>query len=98
MAYIKKLPLKTKLLIYEIKERFPQLSAEFIADRFSLDLAAIELLFNEGEIEIPSKMNKEHGQRGKKIYRRERLLLRERESTLHEGIPGKKRPMLRRTV
>lgn len=98
MAYIKKLPLRTKLLIYEFKEKFPQLSAEFISDRFSLDFEAIELLFNEGEIEMPSKMNKEHGRTKKKVYRRERLLPRERESSLHERIPGKKRPMLRRTV
>ena len=98
MPYIKKLSLKTKLLIYEYKERFPQLSADFISDIFSLNFESVQLLFNEGEIEIPSKMNKEHGRTKKKIYRRERLLLGERESALHEGIPGKKRPMLRRTV
>ena len=98
MGYIKKLSLKTKLLIYECKEKFPQLSPEFLSDSLSLDVKAVEKLFNEGEIEIPSKMNKEHGRTKKKIYRRERLLLGERESALHEGIPGKKRPMLRRTV
>jgi hypothetical protein len=98
MANIKKLSLNTKLLIYECKERFPQLSADFLSDSLSLDIAAVELLFNEGEIEIPSKMNKEHGQRKKKVYRGNRLLPGRRESTLHEGIPGKKRPMLRRTV
>lgn len=98
MPYIKKLSLKTKLLIYECKERFPQLSAEFLSDSFSLDIGAVELLFNEGEIDIPSKMNKEHGRTKKKVYRRERLLPGKGESTLHEGIPGKKRPMLRRTV
>ena len=98
MPYLKRLSLKTKLLIYEYKERFPQVSAEVVADTLALDIRAVELLFNEGEINIPSKMNKEHGQRRKKVYRRERLLPRERESSLHEGIPKKKRSMLRRTV
>lgn len=98
MPNIKKLSLKTKLLIYECKERFPQLSADFLSDSFSLDIGAVEKLFNEGEIDIPSKMNKEHGRTKKKVYRRERLLPGRGESTLHEGIPGKKRPMLRRTV
>jgi len=98
MANIKKLSLNTKLLIYECKEKFPQLSADFISDSFSLDIRAVELLFNEGELEIPSKMNKEHGQRKKKVYRGNRLLPGRGKSALHEGIPGKKRPMLRRTV
>jgi len=98
MANIKKLSLNTKLLIYECKEKFPQLSADFISDSFSLDIRAVELLFNEGELEIPSKMNKEHGRTKKKVYRRERLLPGRGESSLHEGIPGEKRPMLRRTV
>lgn len=98
MPYIKKLSLKTKLLIYEYKERFPQLSADFMSDIFSLDFEAVQLLFNEGEIEVPSKMNKEHGRTKKKIYRRERLLPGRGESPLHERISGKKRPMLRRKV
>jgi hypothetical protein len=98
MPYIKKPSLKTKLLIYECKERFPQLSADFISDSFNLDIAAVEKLFNEGEIDIPSKMNKEHGQRKKKVYRGNRLLPGRGESSLHERISGKKRPMLRRTV
>jgi hypothetical protein len=98
MPNIKKLSLKTKLLIYECKERFPQLSADFLSDSFSLDIKAVELLFNEGEIDVPSKMNREHGRTKKKVYRRERLLPGRGESSLHERISGKKRPMLRRTV
>jgi hypothetical protein len=98
MPNIKKLSLKTKLLIYECKERFPQLSADFLSDSFSLDIRAVEKLFNEGEIDIPSKMNREHGRTKKKVYRRERLLPGRGESSLHERISGKKRPMLRRTV
>jgi hypothetical protein len=96
MPNIKKLSLKTKLLIYECKEKFPQLSADFISNSLSLDIRAVEKLFNEGEIEVPSKMNIEHGRTKKKVYRRKRLLPGRRESSLHEGIPGKKRPMLRR--
>lgn len=98
MANFKKLSIKTKLLIYECKERFPQLSPEFLSDSLSLDIRSIEKLFNEGEIEIPSKMNKEHGRTKKKVYRGERLLPGRRESALHERISGEKRPMLRRTV
>jgi hypothetical protein len=98
MANIKKLSLKTKLLIYECKERFPQLSADFLSDNLSLDIRSVTKLFNEGEIEIPSKMNKEHGRTKKKIYRRNRLLPGRGKSSLHERISGKKRPMLRRTV
>lgn len=98
MANFKRLSIKTKLLIYECKERFPQLSPEFLSDSLSLDIRAVKKLFNEGEIEIPSKMNKEHGRTKKKVYRRERLLPRRGESSLHERISGEKRPMLRRTV
>ena len=98
MPYIKKLSLKTKLLIYEYKERFPQLSADFISDIFSLNFESVQLLFNEGEIEVPSKMNKEHGRTKKKIYGGKGLLSGRWESPLHERISGKKRPMLRRKV
>jgi hypothetical protein len=70
MTNIKKLSLKTKLLIYECKERFPQLSAEFIADSFDLNIKSVEKLFNEGEIVIPSKINEEDGQTKKKVYRK----------------------------
>ena len=97
MPYIKKLTTQTKLLICEYRERFPQIPACIVAEHLGLQLKAVEDLFNEGEIEIPSKIN-EHGQTKKKIHRRKGLLPRKRESTLHEGIPGKKRAMLRRTV
>lgn len=70
MTNIKKLSLKTKLLIYECKERFPQLSAEFIADSLNLSVKSVEKLFNEGEIVIPSKINEEDGQTKKKVYRK----------------------------
>jgi hypothetical protein len=98
MANIKRLSLKTKLLIYECKERFPQLSADFISDSLSLDILAVEKLFREGEIEISSKINKGYGRKKSKVCRGKGLLPRTGESTLHETISGKKRPMLRRTV
>lgn len=70
MTNVNRMSLKTKLLIYECKERFPQLSAKFIADSLNLKIKLVEKLFNEGEITIPSKINKEYGQRKKKIYRK----------------------------
>lgn len=57
-----KMTLKTKLLIYEYKEKFPSLSPEFISDLLNVNLRLIEKLFNEGEIELPSKMN-DHGRK-----------------------------------
>jgi hypothetical protein len=58
MAQIRKLTLKTKLLLYEYKEIYPELSAEFIADLFHIELPSVKKLFEEGEINVPSKMNK----------------------------------------
>ena len=92
MANIKRLSLKTKLLIYECKERFPQLSADFLSDNLGLDIKSVEKLFNEGEIEIPSKINREHGRKKSKVYRGKGLLPRTGESALHETISGKRGP------
>ena len=74
MANFNKLSIKTKLLIYDCKERFPQLSPEFLSDSLNLDIRSVTKLFNDGEIEIPSKMNKENGRTKKKVYRRKGLL------------------------
>jgi hypothetical protein len=49
--------LRTKLLIYEYKERFPSVSPDVISDALNIHLKLIEKLFNEGEIIVPSKMN-----------------------------------------
>lgn len=98
MTNIKKLSLKTKLLIYDCKERFPQLSADFISDSLSLDIRSVQKLFNDGEIEIPSKMNKEYGRTKKKVYRGKGLLPGRGKDSLHERISGKTRPMLRRSM
>lgn len=95
---MKRLSLKTKLLIYEYKERYPQMSPESIADIFALKIRLVELLFEQGEIEVPSKINKQHGQKKDKFYRGERLLPGRGKSSLHERISGKKRSMLRREV
>jgi len=48
---------KTKLLIYEYKERFPHLSPEEISNMFHVNLIKVKELFNKGEIIVPSKMN-----------------------------------------
>ena len=55
--YIKRLSLKTKLLIYEYKEKYPSLSPEHIADLFNLQLLSVLQLFKEGELTVPSKLN-----------------------------------------
>jgi hypothetical protein len=59
MGNTKKLTLKTKLLIYEFKEKYPTLSAEEIIDIFSLDAKRVYKLFDEEYITISSKMNKD---------------------------------------
>jgi hypothetical protein len=51
------LSLKTKLLIYEYKERYPMLSHIEIAKLFQIDDVSVLNLFNEEEIIVPSKMN-----------------------------------------
>ena len=53
-----KLSNKTKLLIYEYKERFSHLSAQEISMIFYIQYESIQKLFDEGYIIIPSKMNK----------------------------------------
>ena len=58
MGNLKKLSLKTKLLIYEYKERYPMLTASDISEIFNLQLEAVLRLFKQGEINVPSKLNK----------------------------------------
>ena len=53
----KMMTLKTKLLIFEYKEKYPELSAQFISDLFNIHSDLVERLFNKGYIEVPSKMN-----------------------------------------
>lgn len=48
---------KTRLLIYEYKERYPVLSAEDISDMFNLSKVYVEHMFKKGELIVPSKMN-----------------------------------------
>lgn len=52
------LSLKTKLLIYEYKERYPMLSPDNIADLFNVDFLQVITLFAEEEIIVPSRINK----------------------------------------
>ena len=49
---------KTKLLIFEYKERFPHLSPEEICMAFSTELKGVERLFKQKYIIVPSKMNR----------------------------------------
>ncbi len=58
MGNTRKLSLKTKLLIYEFKERYPALSPEELIDIFSLDPKRVYQLFDEEYIIVPSKMNR----------------------------------------
>jgi hypothetical protein len=49
---------KTKLLIFEYKERFPTLTALEISQMFHLNITSVEYLFKKGEIVVGSLMNK----------------------------------------
>ena len=51
------LSLKTKLLIYEYKERYPMLSFIQVSKLFQIDEIDVLNLFNEGELIIPSRLN-----------------------------------------
>ncbi len=59
MGNTRKLTLKTKLLIFEFKERYPALSPEEIIDIFSLYPKRVYQLFDEEYIIVPSKMNRQ---------------------------------------
>ena len=48
---------KTILLIYEFKEKFPSLNAEYISDLFCLELQDVEKIFFKEYLIIPSKLN-----------------------------------------
>jgi len=51
---------KTKLLIFEYKERFPTLTALEISQMFHLNITNVEYLFKKGEIVVDSSMNKKN--------------------------------------
>ena len=68
MDYIQRLTMRSKLLIYEYKEMYPQLSPEFISELFNIKLSCVIKLFNDGEITVPSKMNERYGRRIKKVH------------------------------
>ena len=54
----KTLSLKTKLLIFEYKEKFPQLSPNEISTLFNLNHGIVKQLFDKGYIIVQSKINK----------------------------------------
>ena len=53
-----RMSLKTKLLIFEYKERFPMLTVKEISEMFHLNKLSVLNLFNEGELIVPSKLNR----------------------------------------
>jgi len=52
--------IKTQLLIFEYKERFPTLTALEISQMFHLNIISVENLFKRGEITVSSSMNKKN--------------------------------------
>lgn len=48
---------KTKLLVYEYKERYPILSAEDISNLFCIPMEAVKEIFAEEFLTVPSKLN-----------------------------------------
>ena len=55
---IGKLSMKTKLLIYEYKERFPEMSAHEISMAFYISHDEVQNLFDQEHLIVPSKINK----------------------------------------
>ena len=54
----KNLSVKTKLLIFEYKEKFPQMSPEELCMAFAIESKSIARLFKDEFLVIPSKMNR----------------------------------------
>ena len=52
--------IKTQLLIFEYKERFPTLTALEISNMFNLNIISVDRLFKKGEIIVSSSMNKKN--------------------------------------
>ena len=52
-----RISLKTKLLIFEYKERYPLVKADEIAELFCIYDVTVKNLFDQGEIIVPSKIN-----------------------------------------
>jgi hypothetical protein len=51
---------KTKLLIFEYKERFPTLTSIEVSEMFNLNINGVENLFKKGEIIVHSKINQKN--------------------------------------
>jgi hypothetical protein len=52
--------IKTQLLIFEYKERYPTLTALEISQMFNLNITSVEYLFKKGEIVVESSMNRKN--------------------------------------
>jgi hypothetical protein len=54
---IKRLTLKTKLLICDFKEKYPKVSDELASEILQVKLSSIKKFFNNEYLIVPSKMN-----------------------------------------
>ena len=52
--------IKTQLLIFEYKERYPTLTALEISQMFDLNINSVDRLFKKGEIIVHSSMNRKN--------------------------------------
>ena len=59
MSLVKSPNLKTKLLVCEYLERYPAVTPEHLSDMFCISEWWAKKLFKEGEIIVPSKINKD---------------------------------------
>jgi ribosomal protein S18 len=55
--YIGRFTLKTKLLICEFKERYPNISDELISEILQIDINYIKKFLSNEYLIVPSKMN-----------------------------------------
>lgn len=55
---IKRMTIKTKLLICEYVERYPSITPEHVSEMFDIKLEAVIKLFQQEEIIVPSKCNR----------------------------------------
>jgi hypothetical protein len=53
-----KISFKSKLLIFEYKERYPLVTAFEISELFCVNDVTVKNLFEQGEIIVPSKINR----------------------------------------
>jgi hypothetical protein len=52
--------IKTQLLIFEYKERYPTLTSLEVSNMFNLNINSVDRLFKKGEIIVHSSMNRKN--------------------------------------